>query len=398
MSSSPDPFLTGIPDAGIGGNESLLFDESQEEVLTSPSLLAKLLISVISLILIVAILGGNGLVLLLLMKFSKLRTTTNFLLLGMASADFTVGISLIASVVTRLNPNMLTDSFHCLVFWCSVAFSALTSCWTLFFVSFDRFLKIVFPLWYYYFRKPHQVALPILFGVYAYAAIIMYAIPLTVANTLDKDYGDIACWFRISKVWPPSYLQFLVYGNIISPLLLSCILHTTICLTVVINKNKIRRHGLHSGHLPVVANAYRQELKTVKTLIILLCLCISGWFPFSSVLLSENYIPSYQAGLGVRSLVGYMAYLNSALNPLVYCLRSEHFRNCTRKLFCGNKGARKRQISVRRVFHSRSMATVYPLAVIVVDPRSNSVINLTTTVDERTGMEGTSGISNIPTF
>ena len=392
MSSSSDPFLTGIHDAGIGDNESFLFDESPHEaVLTNPSLLAKIIISITALILTVAILGGNGLVLLLLLKFSQLRTTTNYLLLGMASADFTVGITLIGTVITRLNPNLLTDRFHCLVFWCSASFSAITSCWTLFFVSFDRFLKIVFPLRYYHSKKPRQVALPIVLGVYTYTAIIIYVVPLTVANTLDKDYDEITCWFKISKVWPPSYLQFIIYGNIIFPILLNCVVHAIICLVVI---DKMRRHTNHFAQLDARMN--RRDLNTVKTLIILLCLCICGWFPFTSVILSENYNPSYQAGLGVRSFVGYMVYLNSALNPLVYCLRSEHFRHCTRKLFCGDKAVKKRRISVRRILQSG--ATVHPLAVIVVDPKTTrSTAHLTTTLEESTE-ESTSGISNRTTF
>ena len=166
---------------------------------------------------------------------------------------------------------------------------------------------------------------------------------------------------------------------------------------VVINKNKIRRHARHlAGAAQLEANMNRRELNTVKTLIILLTLCICGWFPYTSVLLSENYNPSFQAGLGVRSLVGYLVYLNSAVNPLVYCLRSEHFRNCTRKLFCGHRGVRKKgHVSIRRILQSGG--TVYPLAVIVVDPRSNSVINLTSTLGEPT-REGTSGISNRTTY
>ncbi|XP_072027741.1 histamine H2 receptor-like [Amphiura filiformis] len=323
-------------------NDSTLLTESMAE----PSTLAKAIISIVGLALIVTILGGNGLVLLLLIRFRRLRTTTNYFILGMASADFTVGIVLIGTIIVRFNPQFLTSPVHCLVYWCSAIAPSITSCWALFFANFDRYLKLAFPLRYHMIMSP-KVAMSIVVCIYVYTTLAIYVFPaITGINTLNNDF-NLTCWYKLSRVLSPNYMQFLIYGNVMLPIISICFLYGMVVRLVV---DKLRHENIKLR--------LRRELRSIKTLAILLGLCVFGWFPLCSVLLIEIYNPSYQAGFGLRTIVGYCMFLNSALNPIVYSLRSARFRQCARKLICRESLADEYYVMLRTI--RRSDNTVYP--------------------------------------
>ncbi len=319
--------------------DATLLVESATEVTPKNDLetSAKIIIVIIGMSLVCTITGGNGLVILLVLKFQQLRNASNYLLLGMASADFTVGMTLLGSMIVRFNPHLLAQPFNCLIYWCSSLSCVVTSCWLLFFVSFDRFLKTVPPLRFYTILN-HKIALAIVGGVYIYTVTIMYAFPPTVANNI-KTNVDFNCYFQFSKMFHPAYLQFLIFGNMVFPILLICLMYIKMFRLVM---DKLANERRIYGHLKTPAgkammSSWKRELRTMKTLTILLGLCIIGWFPFCSALLAEIYDSTFQAGLGVRSIIGYLLFLNSAVNPIIYGLRSTKFRHCAKQLICGSR-------------------------------------------------------------
>ncbi|XP_072027816.1 adenosine receptor A3-like [Amphiura filiformis] len=317
-------------------NDSLLFGESPAEVtINEPTpLSAKTVILFISsLALIMTILGGNGLVLALLIKFRRLRTATNYFIIGMASADFIVGISLILHTIIALNPQLPISTIGCLLLRCTGIFPSVTSCLTLLFVSLDRYLKIVMPLRYHDLMSK-KVAIMIVMSIYIYAALTIYGLPLSIANQTH----DLICPI-FKEIVHPFYLQFLVFVNILFPMCLMCIMYGQI-IRVLIQKIRQERRIIPQqqprdyNNLGTSRHLWlKRERRTIKTLVILLCLCIVGMVPICGLIFKDIFNPSHQIAQDVRNIIRYFTFLNSAVNPIVYSLRSEHFRVYTRKLF-----------------------------------------------------------------
>ncbi|XP_072027814.1 adenosine receptor A2b-like [Amphiura filiformis] len=369
-------------------NDSFLFGESPDDVnITEPTpLSAKAIILFISsLALIMTILGGNGLVLVLLIKFHCLRTATNYFIIGMASADFTVGITLISNIIINLNPKMPIPPIGCLLLRCTVIFPSVISCLTLLSVSLDRYLKIVMPLRYHDLMSK-RVAMMIVMSIYIYAALTTYGLPLSIAN---QTHEDLTCT-RFSIVFNPFYLQFLIFGNILFPQCLIFIIHGQI-FRVLIQKIRKERRIVPQQQAREGRRQFwlKRERRTIKTLVILLGVCIFGWVPICGVILAEIYNPSYNVGQDVRNLVRYFAFINSAANPIVYSLRSEQFRVYARKLF----GISKKQ-KLKLIETTRNDATGYPLSVIDVGQLSRSRAQSTNAdvhVDEESSRTACSG-------
>ncbi|XP_072027813.1 adenosine receptor A3-like [Amphiura filiformis] len=361
-------------------NDSFLFGESPAKVtITKPTPLSAkaIIVFISSLALIMTILGGNGLVLVLLIKFRRLRTATNYFIIGMASADFILGISLILHTIIALNPQLPISTIGCLLLRCTSIFPSVISCLTLLAVSLDRYLKIVMPLRYHDLMSK-KVAMMIVMSIYIYAALTTYGLPLSIANQTH----DLICT-RLKEVVHPFYLQFLIFVNILFPLCLMCIMYGQIIRVLIQNIRQERRiipqqqarEGRYGArgcyNLGISRHIWlKRERRTIKTLVILLGLCIFGWVPLCGVILTEIYNPSYGIGQDVRNVVKYFPFINSAANPIVYSLRSEQFRAYARKLFGISKKKALKVIETTR--NDATMATGYPLAVIDVDPLSRS--------------------------
>ncbi|XP_072027912.1 beta-2 adrenergic receptor-like [Amphiura filiformis] len=307
---------------------------------SEPSSFATAIIYFISGLALLVILGGNGLVIILIVKFSRLRTATNYFILGMASADFALGIIVTVVIIMKLNHHWPMPQFGCLLLRCTTLFPAVTSCLTLLSVSMDRYLKIVMPLRYHDLMSK-RVAMMIVISIFVYTALTIYVLPLTISN--GTQIFNQTCWVDFSlTIIHPAYLQFLVFGNILLPLCLICIMYGQIFRTVIQmigHERSIRIPQQQAKKMRYMTsrrssrNWITRELRTIKTLVILLGLCIFGWVPFCGVVLFEIYNPSYQVGLKVLSVIRMCTSLNSAANPIVYSLRSEQFRLCIRKLF-----------------------------------------------------------------
>ena len=78
---------------------------------------------VLSIGLTLVIFFGNGMVIVLVVKFEHLRTVTNYLMLTLAVADAVVSISMIFGVTCLLTPNSFQNKYICLLMWTTYMFT-----------------------------------------------------------------------------------------------------------------------------------------------------------------------------------------------------------------------------------------------------------------------------------
>lgn len=95
-----------------------------------------------------------------------------------------------------------------------------------------------------------------------------------------------------------------------------------------------RRKRMGKRNIKVQVKKFRTETKAAKTLGIIVSAFILCWFPFFTVYLIRAFCEDCIESL-LFSILFWLGYCNSALNPLIYALFSKDFRNAFKQiLFC----------------------------------------------------------------
>jgi hypothetical protein len=149
----------------VGGNRSLLYDNSTLTAESSGTLYKTILIIVSGTILSFLTTVGNLLVLISFRINKQLRTVTNYFLLSLAIADFTIGCFSMPIFFAFFEKDRWPfDSFLCDV-WLSVDYTmSNASVANLLLICFDRYFSITRPLTYRSNRTPKRVSLMIAGG------------------------------------------------------------------------------------------------------------------------------------------------------------------------------------------------------------------------------------------
>ena len=308
-----------------------------------PNDLTKTIISLIGAVLVSTILVGNGLIIVLIIKYRKLRTPTNYFIIGMAIADLNVGLVLIVGVTLRLQPQIPLTLLECQLYSSLLTMSCFISIYSLMLVTLDRYLKVVLPLRYDALMN-NKTAILYVALVYLYCFIMVCVIPLARISQSRLD-PSIGCFYLLSKIFGEIYTKILIISTYVS-LATICVMYGHLFYVVHKLQQKRRKMCPPPVWMKAKDNWMKREAKSIKTLFILLGLCIGGWVPILSVLLRESFDPHYKADLITRTVGSYFAFLNSALNPIWYSLRSEQFRSSARRLLFG-----RRKIYVHTIRH-----------------------------------------------
>ena len=281
---------------------------------------------VIQIILIITIFFGNSLVILLVARFRHLHSISNFFIACLSGADIGLSIAMIPGVVITFNPLFGASKYKCLLLWCSIMFTSSASCLTLLVVTFDRFLHITRPMLYPALMTNTKAAF-LMSAVWVYAFFCAVVLPFAGVNKIYTKTFFIC--FEFSEVFSSKYLQFHFYINGLLPFLVMCVMYCFIAKIVLqkLKSNQIAPIPDENNKTAPSKNWFRKELKSLKTLMIILGFTGGAWLPASIIFLKQVYNPSYVPSLELRTYVSWFSYLNSAVNPIVYALRSAPFRS-----------------------------------------------------------------------
>ncbi|XP_014258479.1 cardioacceleratory peptide receptor-like [Cimex lectularius] len=295
--------------------------------------------------LFILIVFGNATVILAL-SFSKNRKSRmNYFIMQLAAADLAVGlISVSTDIVWRITITWHAGNVACKLIRYLQALVTYASTYVLVALSIDRYDAIKHPM---KFSRSWRRA-RVLVGI-AWALSALFSLPSLIMYREELIQDQLQCWIEM-KQW-----EWRVYMTVVSlALFVIPAVIITACYTVIVStiwskgsnvivltkrtqKGMLQRVRLEHEHECRRASSRglipRAKVKTIKMTFVIVFVFIICWSPYIifDLLQVYDYVPKTQTNLAIATFVQSLAPLNSAANPLIYCLFSTRISRGLRK-------------------------------------------------------------------
>lgn len=273
---------------------------------------------------------GNGLVIYVVLRFSKMKTVTNLYILNLAISDVLFLISLPFLITTTILEYWIFGRAMCKIYFVFFSINFFTSVFTLTAMSADRYLAVCHPVRSVYYRTT-RIAFFICLSIWSISFFVMLPIILystTVANRkyIDRETCTIS-WPENQPIpgdkaftWYTFLLGFLIPVALISVFYISVILR----LKSVGPRKKSKERK----------KSNRKVTRMVLAMISVYVICWLPYWCFQGNLTfkpSGSILPQWQ--IYMFSAFTVLSFANSMINPILYAFLSEVFRKSFMKAF-----------------------------------------------------------------
>ncbi|KAL1131500.1 hypothetical protein AAG570_011117 [Ranatra chinensis] len=268
----------------------------------------------------------------------------NFFIMHLAFADLSVGlISVLTDIVWRITVAWKAGNAICKIVRFMQAVVTYSSTYVLVALSLDRFDAITHPMNFSGSWRRARLLVS-----FAWFLSTLFSSPILILYEERLIQGRPQCWIELG-----SPLQWQVYMSLVAvSLFVIPAFVITACYTVIVytiwsksnhmspyhlvniisdgdhsEENEIRRASSR-GIIP------RAKIKTIKMTFVIVFVFILCWSPYIvfDILQVFGYIPRTQRNIAIATFIQSLAPLNSAANPVIYCLFSTHICRALSKL------------------------------------------------------------------
>ncbi|XP_046979210.1 cardioacceleratory peptide receptor-like [Schistocerca americana] len=259
----------------------------------------------------------------------------NFFIMHLALADLSVGvISVLTDIVWRMTVSWNAGNAACKIIRFLQVVVTYSSTYVLVALSIDRYDAITHPM---NFSGSWRRAR--LLVVSAWLLSFLFSVPIIIFYEEKTIQGHPQCWIDFQERWQwRLYMTLVTTTLFVLPALIITACYTVIVLTIW-SKSKVltppsrlkngdhrsgddhdSRRASSRGLIP------KAKIKTVKMTFVIVFVFILCWSPYIvfDLLQVYDYVPTTQTNIAVASFIQSLAPLNSAANPLIYCLFSTH--------------------------------------------------------------------------
>lgn len=325
ISTNTTPFNTSGYNASVYDAEFAPFER-----------IVKFTIPVIFGIIVALGLLGNLLVIVVIIKNEKMRSTTNILILNLAIADLCFIIFCVPFTATAYaTPTWPFGKIWCKVVQYLMYVCAYASVYTLVVMSLDRYMAVVHPISSMSYRTQKNTVwiLLALWGI-----VLLGHVPLLLHHDVVSYhyYGETRSACLNAKTVSDASAAKMFYGSFFAfgyvlPLSLICVLYGFMLKRLL--------YGVVPGGSQR-AESIRSKKRVTKMVVIVVVIFALCWLPIQIIFIIQNF-GNYDSGvpaIAAQMVSNCLAYMNSCVNPILYAFLSDNFRRSFRKLLCCGYG------------------------------------------------------------
>ncbi|KAF6127466.1 somatostatin receptor 5 [Phyllostomus discolor] len=271
-------------------------------------------------------LGGNTLVIYVVLRHAKMKTVTNIYILNLAVADVLLMLGLPFLATQNAVSYWPFGPVLCRLVMTLDGINQFTSIFCLTVMSVDRYLAVVHPIRSTRWRRPRVAKLA---SAAVWAFSLLMSLPLVVFADIQEG------WDTCNLSWPEPVglwgAVFIIYTSVLGffgPLLVICLCY----LLIVV---KVKASGVRVG-----STRRRSERKVTRMVVVVVLVFVGCWLPFFiiNIVNLAVVLPEEPTAAGAYFFVVILSYANSCANPVLYGFLSDNFRQSFRKVLCFRKG------------------------------------------------------------
>ena len=285
--------------------------------------------TVLCLIMLVAIVG-NFLVIAVVYRRRELRRTeTHIFIVNLSLTDIFVALLCMPfSMITAVTREWIFGNVMCQLNGFLNVFFLLTSILTLTAISIHKYIGVVQPTK----RKIFTRKRTIMAVAWVWVQALMTALtPILGWNEYEHIPGRTQCSVKVprdNEVGELTNCLFIIICGFVIPLGIMNFSYLKIFRTVKIHTKRVKSHSFSDDQ----KSAFLNERRITVTLFIILAAFLACWSPFS-VLTIYATLAGHELSQHFSVAAYWLGFLNSAMNPLIYALRTKEFRQGYRQIF-----------------------------------------------------------------
>ncbi|XP_054082089.1 cardioacceleratory peptide receptor isoform X2 [Zeugodacus cucurbitae] len=286
-------------------------------------------------ILFTVIVLGNSAVLFVMIVNKNRKSRMNYFIKQLAIADLSVGLlHVLTDIIWRITISWRAGNIACKLIRFSQVCVTYSSTYVLVAMSIDRYDAITHPM---NFSKSWRRARHLVTA--AWVVSVIFSLPILFLYEEKLIQGQMQCWIELGspEAWQ-TYMCLVAATLFVVPALTISACYAIIVKTIWAkgsifipsercNSNITTRRASSRGIIP------RAKVKTVKMTFVIVIVFILCWSPYIVFDLLQVFgrIPKTQTNIAIATFIQSLAPLNSAANPLIYCIfSSQVFRTLSR--------------------------------------------------------------------
>ncbi|KAB0798092.1 hypothetical protein PPYR_09085 [Photinus pyralis] len=293
---------------------------------------------------------GNSAVLVTLLVSKSRKSRMNFFIRQLAIADLSVGlISVSTDIVWRITISWYAGNVLCKLIRFLQALVTFSSTYVLVALSIDRYDAITHPMNFSGSWKRARILV-----VIAWLLSALFALPTMFLFEEKPIEGLPQCWIDLKPWQWRVYMTLVALSLFFVPAVIISACYAVIVWTIWskskllipighvsvrqsednISRSRSFREDLDTRRASSRGIIPRAKIKTVKMTFVIVFVFVMCWSPYIvfDLLQVYDYIPTTQTNIAIATLIQSLAPLNSAANPVIYCLFSTHMCRHLRKL------------------------------------------------------------------
>ncbi|KAI6180968.1 hypothetical protein M3Y98_00778600 [Aphelenchoides besseyi] len=281
---------------------------------------------------------GNALVVAVIIKFRRLHTPTNMLILNLAIADLMISLLCMPlsywHVIIFEDQRWVFGAFLCKIFNFLQATAVFLSSWTLVVVSFDRFLAIMF-LMSPWLRLNMKRASLLILGTWVFSSVM--ALPLLIVNQTERTPDGVEIcqenWQLLSVIGNSekivhSYTTAVFFLQYCFPLLVLIVTYT--CIGLKMWNSKVPGSDRTESARYLMQGRHDSVKKLIPMVLLVSVLYAGCWLPQNLLMniwiVYDPSITSHPLILYIWWIAHTIAMCHSAVNPFVYYWQNRRLR------------------------------------------------------------------------